>query len=204
MRRHLLRPALLLLPTACTPSAGSPPPPPAPAAVAAVAAPGELYRLETYSARFREDQAQEVPVGVPRQRAHPVASVDLGPLTAGDVLLVTAAYTIASQLDSTNTGIATTISLADHPGDYQEGDRDILGFSSHNLANRGEIFPHYSTPSFTTIYRVLPGDERFRYVNLVAWIGTDDRRQEGKTVRLTRAQLDVLRFARAGTAHASR
>ena len=199
MRRPPPPLGLLLLLAGC--SAARPTSPPAPAAAAA---PGDLYRLDTYADGFREDQGREAPVGVPRPRAHPVASVDLGPLAAGDILLVTSAYTVASGLDSTNIGIATTISLADHPGGYREGDREILAFGSHNLTNHGEVYPHYGTPSFTGIYRVAPGDERRRYVNLVAWIGTDDRRQEGRTVRLTRAQLDVLRFARAPVAHASR
>ena len=192
---------LLVLSVACR---HAPPEPVTPAAVAA-AQPGQLYRLETYGDGFREDESREVPIGVPRSRPSPVASVDLESVAAGDILLITAAYTVESRTDSTNLGISTTISLADHPEGYREGDREILGFGSHNLTNHGDVYPHYGTPSFTTIYRVRPGDERLRYVNLVTWIGTDDVRQEGRRAAIRRAQIDVLRFARSPTvAHASR
>jgi len=131
--------------------------------------------------------------------------VDLASLVAGDILLVTSAYMVESRIDGTNIGIASTIYLADHPGGYRDGDREILGFGTGNLTNHGDVYPHYGTPSFSGIYRIRPGDERFRYVNLVTWIGTDDVRQDGKQVSLRRAQLDVLRFARSSAAaHASR
>ena len=161
---------------------------PAPAATPATAAlDGNLYRLGVFTDGFREDRALDVPIGVPRPRPRAVASVEIGRVEPGDILLVTSAYMLESRLDGTNIGVATTIYLADHPGAYRDGDREILGFGSHNISNHGHIYPHYGTPSFSGIYRVAAGDERFRYVNLVTWVGTDDRRQAGKQLSLRRA-----------------
>lgn len=194
--------ALLAGLIACRPS---PPLAPAPEPTApSVTTPG-LYRLEVHTDAFREDRARDAAIGVPRPRPEAVATVDLGRLAAGDILLVTSAYMVESRIDGTNIGIATTIHLADHPGGYRDGDREILGFGTHNLTNHGDVYPHYGTPSFSGIYRVTAADERFRYVNVVTWIGTDDRRQAGRQVSLRRAQLDVLHFARTGAAaHAAR
>lgn len=180
---------------------------PAPAGLEPAASPmlSALYRLEAYTQRFREDAARDAVIGVPTMRPHAVASVDLGALAAGDILLVSSSYMVESRLEGTNIGVATTVYLADHPGGYRGGDREILGVGSPNITNHGDVYPHYGSPSLGGIYRVAPDDERFRYVNLVSWIGTDDRRQAGRHVTLKRAQIDVLHFAQvAAPAHAGR
>lgn len=164
-----------------------------------------LYRLEAYTERFREDRARDAAVGVPTMRPHAVASVDLGALAAGDILLVSSSYMVESRLDGTNIAVATTVYLADHPGGYRDGDREILGVGSPNISNHGDVYPHYGSPSLSGVYRVASEDEGFRYVNLVSWIGTDDRRQAGRHVSLRRGQIDVLHFAQvAAPAHAGR
>jgi hypothetical protein len=153
-----------------------------------------VFGLKVLTASFREDSARALPIGWPKFRPDGVLSVEVPDLQPGDILLVTSGYTVINQVEGTNIGLATSIYLADHSGGFKSGDREILVLGSPNIVQWRPLFQHYATPTLTAVYRVVAGDEKLRFVNLVTWIGTDDPKAKGRSNVLQRARLDVMHF----------
>jgi hypothetical protein len=154
-----------------------------------------VFGLKVLTASFREDSARALPIGWPRFRPDGVLSVEVPDLRPGDILLVTSGYTVINQVEGTNIGLATSIYLADHSGGFKSGDREILVLGSPNIVQWRPLFQHYATPTLTAVYRVVSGDEKLRFINLVTWIGTDDPKAKGRSNVLQRARLDVMHFS---------
>jgi hypothetical protein len=157
-----------------------------------------LFALNVLTASFKEDSARDLPIGWPKFRPDAVLSVEVPDLRPGDILLVTAAYTVVNKIEGTNIGLATSIHLADHSGGFKNGDREILILGSPNIVQWKPAFQHYATPTLTAAYLVAPGDEKLHFINLVTWIGTDDPKAKGRSNVLQRARLDVMHFSQVG------
>jgi hypothetical protein len=157
-----------------------------------------VFGLRVLTASFREDSARALPIGWPKFRPDAVLSVEVPDLRPGDILLVTSGYTVINQVEGTNIGLATSIYLADHSGGFKSGDREILVLGSPNIVQWRPLFQHYATPTLTAVYRVVSGDEKLRFINLVTWIGTDDPKAKGRSNVLQRARLDVMHFSQLG------